>query len=141
LYGFGIEAVYPKPTLSKRHPEHQVYPYLLCDFEIAPVNQVWSTDITYQPVLKGHFYLMAVMDWSSPKVLSWQVSNTMDGAFCVEALKAALTSYHKPTIFNSEQNAQFIANALTQTLQQADVWISMDGSGPLRQHLHSLFQP
>ena len=125
----GIEAVYPKPKLSKRHPEHQVYPYLLRDVEIASVNQVWSTDITYLPVLKGHFYLMAVMDWYSRKVLSWQVSNTMDGAFCVEVLESALLHYHKPTIFNSDQGAQFTANAFTQTLQQADVQISMDGRG------------
>ena len=125
----GIEAVYPKPKLSKRHPEHQVYPYLLRDVEIDSVNQVWSTDITYLPVLKGHFYLMAVMDWYSRKVLSWRVSNTMDGPFCVGVLEAALLRYHKPTIFNSDQGAQFTANAFTQTLEQADVQISMDGRG------------
>ena len=72
---------------------------------------------------------MAVMDWYSRKVLSWQVSNTMDGAFCVGVLEAALLHYHKPTIFNSDQGAQFTANAFTQTLQQADVQISMDGRG------------
>lgn len=125
----GIEAVYPKPNLSKRHPEHKVYPYLLRDVEIASVNQVWSTDITYLPVLKGHFYLVAVMDWYSRKVLSWQVSNTMDGAFCVEVLEEALLHYQKPTVFNSDQGAQFTANAFTQTLERASVQISMDGRG------------
>ena len=118
-----IEAVYPKPKLSKRHPEHKVYPYLLRDVDIASVNQVWSTDITYLPVLKGHFYLVAVMDWFSRKVLSWQVSNTMDGAFCIEALEEALLNYRKPTIFNSDQGAQFTANAFTGCLKQAEVQI------------------
>lgn len=125
----GIEAIYPKPKLSKRHPEHKIYPYLLRDVEIASVNQVWSTDITYLPVLKGHFYLVAVMDWFSRKVLSWQVSNTMDGAFCVDVLEEALLHYQKPTIFNSDQGAQFTANAFTQTLERESVQISMDGRG------------
>ncbi|MEO0521094.1 MAG: IS3 family transposase [Cyanobacteria bacterium P01_A01_bin.116] len=125
----GIEAVYPKPNLSKRHPEHKVYPYLLKDVDIASVNQVWSTDITYLPVLKGHFYLVAVMDWYSRKVLSWQVSNSMDGEFCIEALEAALLRYHKPSVFNSDQGSQFTANAFTGTLKNADVAISMDGRG------------
>ena len=125
----GLHAVYPQPKLSKRHPEHKVYPYLLRGVDIASVNQVWSTDITYLPVLKGHFYLVAVMDWFSRKVLSWQVSNTMDGAFCVEALEAALLHHHRPTIFNSDQGAQFTANAFTDCLKRADVQISMDGRG------------
>ena len=86
----GLYAVYPKPKLSQSHPEHQVYPYLLRGVDIACVNQVWSTDITYLPVLKGHFYLVAIMDWFSRKVLSWQISNTMDVQFCIEALEAAL---------------------------------------------------
>jgi putative transposase len=66
----GIEALYPKPRLSKAHPEHQVYPYLLRDLAVTQSNQVWCTDITYLPVLKGHFYLVAMMDWYSRKVLS-----------------------------------------------------------------------
>ena len=90
MHQLGLQAVYPKPKLSKRHPEHKVYPYLLRGVEIASVNQVWSTDITYLPVIKGHFYLVAVMDWFSRKVLSWQVSNTMDGTFWVEGLEDAL---------------------------------------------------
>jgi len=74
----GLYAVYPKPKLSRSHPAHKVYPYLLRGVEIAGVNQVWSTDITYLPGLKGHFYLVAIMDWFSHKVLSWRISNTMD---------------------------------------------------------------
>ncbi|NKB18425.1 MAG: IS3 family transposase [Pseudanabaena sp. CRU_2_10] len=83
----GIEAIYPKPRLSQAHPQHQVYPYLLRNLSITAANQVWCTDITYLPVLKGHFYLVAVMDWYSRKVLAWAVSNTMEVTFCVEALQ------------------------------------------------------
>jgi putative transposase len=125
----GLHAVYPKPKLSQPHPEHKVYPYLLRGIDIACANQVWSTDITYLPVLKGHFYLVAIMDWFSRKVLSWQISNTMDGHFCIEVLEAALGRYHKPTIFNSDQGAQFTANAFTDCLKRSDVQISMDGRG------------
>lgn len=125
----GLYAVYPKPKLSQPHPEHKVYPYLLRGVEIASANQVWSTDITYLPVLKGHFYLVAVMDWFSRKVLSWQISNTMDVYFCIEALEAALSRYHKPVIFNSDQGAQFTANAFTDRLKRSEVQISMDGRG------------
>jgi putative transposase len=125
----GLQAVYPKPKLSIRHPEHKIYPYLLRGVDIVSVNQVWSTDITYLPVLRGHFYLVAVMDWFSRKVLSWRISNTMDVGFCIEALEEALASYVKPQIFNSDQGAQFTANAFTDCLKQADVQISMDGRG------------
>lgn len=129
MHQLGLQAIYPKPKLSQPHPEHKVYPYLLRGVDIVAVNQVWSTDITYLPVLKGHFYLVAIMDWFSRKVLSWQVSNTMDVQFAVAALEAALSRYPKPDIFNSDQGAQFTAQAFTERLQQAHVQISMDGRG------------
>ena len=125
----GLQAVYPKPKLSQPHPGHKVYPYLLRGVEIERVNQVWSTDITYLPVLRGHFYLVAVMDWFSRKVLSWRLSNTMDSQFCIAALEEALGTFAKPSIFNSDQGAQFTANAFTDCLRQAGVEISMDGRG------------
>lgn len=125
----GLQAVYPKPKLSQPHPGHKVYPYLLRGVEIERVNQVWSTDITYLPVLRGHFYLVAVMDWFSRKVLSWRISNTMDGQFCIAALEDALATFTRPSIFNSDQGAQFTANAFTDCLRQAEVEISMDGRG------------
>ena len=106
-----------------------MYPYLLRGVEIARVNQVWSTDITYLPVLKGHFYLVAIMDWYSRKVLSWQVSNTIDIQLCMAALNTTLGQYPKLEIFNSDQGSQVTANAFTRRLQQSDVLISMDGRG------------
>lgn len=129
MHQLGLQAIYPKPKLSQAHPEHKVYPYLLRGVDIVAVNQVWSTDITYLPVLKGHFYLVAIMDWFSRKVLSWQVSNTMDVQFALDALEEALSRYAKPIIFNSDQGAQFTAQAFTERLRQANIQISMDGRG------------
>src|SRR5437660_81964 len=85
----GLEAVYPKPRLSVGGSGHKVYPYLLRNVAIERVNQVWSTDITYIPMPNGFRYLTAVMDWHSRYVLSWQLSNTLDGEFCLEALDDA----------------------------------------------------
>lgn len=86
MYQLGLQAIYPKPKLSQAPPDHKLYPYLLRGVDIVAVNQVWSTDIPYLPVVKGHFYLVAIMDWFSRKVLSWRVSNTMDVQFCLAAL-------------------------------------------------------
>jgi putative transposase len=125
----GLQVLYPKPKLTQRHPDHQIYPYLLRGKAIAYSNQVWCTDITYLPVLRGHFYLVAVMDWYSRKVLSWRISNTMDVEFCVEALQAALSQYSSPEIFNSDQGSQFTSKAFTECLKSANIQISMDGRG------------
>jgi putative transposase len=125
----GIEALYPKPRLSKANLAHQVYPYLLRDLTIETANQVWCTDITYLPVLRGHFYLIAVMDWYSRKILSWRISNTLDIDFCIEALQEALDRFGCPCIFNSDQGSQFTSNAFTKSLKEKGIRISMDGKG------------
>lgn len=125
----GLCAIYPKPKLSQAHPDHRIYPYLLRGVAITRVNQVWSTDITYLPVRRGHFYLVAIMDWFSRKVLSWKLSNTLEMRFCLDALQMALDQYPLPEIFNSDQGAQFTATAFTNCLQAVGVQISMDGRG------------
>lgn len=125
----GIEAIYPKPKLSNRALEHQVYPYLLRNKVIEKSNQVWCTDITYLPVLKGHFYLVAVMDWYSRHVLSWSVSNTLATDFCLDALESAIVKYGRPEIFNSDQGSQFTAKIFTDYLKAEQIQISMDGRG------------
>ena len=99
----GIETIYRKPNLSRRHPQHKIYPYLLRNTMIDRVHQVWSCDITYIPMQQGFLYLVAVIDWYSRLVLSWRLSNTMDRTFCVEALQEALKRYGKPEIFNTDQ--------------------------------------
>ena len=124
----GLCAVYPRPRTSLPAPQHKKYPYLLRGLEIARPNQVWSTDITYVPLPRGFAYLVAVIDWYSRFVLSWQLSNTLDGAFCLDALHQAL-EHGRPEIFNTDQGAQFTAHAFTGTLEAAGIRVSMDGRG------------
>jgi putative transposase len=128
LRQMGIEAIYPKPRTSTPHPGHRLYPYLLRGVEIDRVNQVWSTDITYIPMARGFAYLVAVIDWYSRYVLSWKLSNTLDVEFCLSALDAALEQ-GTPSIFNSDQGAQFTSTAFTDRLNAAKIAISMDGRG------------
>jgi len=98
----GLAPIYQRPRTTVPHPENRVYPYLLRDLAIERPNQVWCADITYIPMRRGFFYLVAVMDWATRKVLSWRVSNTMDVAFCVEALEEALACFGCPEIFNTD---------------------------------------
>ena len=125
----GLCTIYQKPNTSKPHPEHRIYPYLLGGLTIEKANHVWCTDITYIPVLGGFFYLVAIMDWATRKVLSWRLSNTMTPDFCVEALKQAIERYGAPQIFNSDQGSQFTSHDFTKVLLDAGVKISMDGKG------------
>src|SRR5437763_744269 len=128
LHTMGIEAIYPKPHLSQGHPTHRVYPYLLRGVPITRVNHVWSTDITYIRLHGGFIYLVAVMDWFSRYVLSWAVSITLDGAFCLEALETALQG-GRPEIFNTDHGAKFSNRAFTERLSHGGIQISMDGRG------------
>lgn len=125
----GLEGMAPKPNTSRRAPQHPVYPYLLRNLDICRVNQVWATDITYIPMALGFAYLVAVIDWYSRCVLSWRLSNSMDTSFCVDALREALSRFGNPTIFNTDQGAQFTADAFTGVLRKHGVAISMDGKG------------
>ncbi len=124
----GLEAIYRRPNTSKPAPDHKVYPYLLKGLEINSVNQVWTADITYIPMARGFLYLVAIMDWHSRYVLAWQLSNTMEVDFCVEALAEAL-SKGKPAIFNTDQGSQFTSAAFTRMLLEQGIQISMDGKG------------
>lgn len=121
-------ALYPKPKLSKRHPGHRIYPYLLKGLEIFRPNQVWCADITYIQLVKGFCYLVAIMDWFSRYVLSWRLSNTLDADFCVECAEEALSN-GKPDIFNTDQGSQFTSKDFTKQLLDKQVQISMDGRG------------
>jgi putative transposase len=124
----GIEAIYPRKNTSRAARGHKVYPYLLRDLKVERANQVWCSDITYLPMRRGFMYLVAVMDWYSRYVLTWEISNTLDASFCVEALEAALER-HMPEIFNTDQGAQFTAGAFTSRLEGRGIAISMDGRG------------
>ena len=125
----GLAPIYQRPRTTVPNSEHRVWPYLLRGMVIDRPNQVWCTDITYIPMRRGFLYLVAVMDWSTRKVLSWRVSNTMDVEFCVEALEEALARFGRPEIFNTDQGSQFTSSDFTEVLKAADVRISMDGRG------------
>jgi putative transposase len=124
----GLQAIYPQRQTSLAAQGHRVYPYLLRNQTITRPNQVWSADITYIPMPRGFMYLVATMDWYSRYVLAWQLSNTLDGLFCLGALDLALAQ-GKPDIFNTDQGAQFTAVAFTSRLERAGIRISMDGRG------------
>ena len=124
----GIQAIYPRRSSSSPGKGHKRYPYLLRNLPITHVNQVWSADITYVPLLRGFMYLVAVIDWYSRYVLAWQLSNTLDGSFCLDVLRQALST-GRPQIFNTDQGAQFTADAFTACLLAANIQVSMDGRG------------
>jgi len=124
----GLEAIYQKPRLSQKCPNHRVFPYLLRDVAITRCDQVWSTDITYVPMPHGFMYLTAVLDWHSRYVLAWELSNTLDVTFCLTALNRSLL-LARPEIFNTDQGSQFTSLAFTSRLQTAGVAISMNGRG------------
>lgn len=128
MHKMGLQAIYPRPRTSIPDRQHKKYPYLLRSLEINRPNQVWATDITYVPMPQGFMYLVAIMDWFSRFVISWQLSNTLDGAFCLEALQLALQG-GQPEIFNTDQGAQFTAHDFTDELETAGIRISMDGRG------------
>ena len=124
-----LQALYPRRRTSQPGNGHKIYPYLLRDLPIERPNQVWATDITYIPMARGFMYLVAIVDWCSRRVLSWRVSNTLDTAFCVDALEEAMERFGPPQIFNTDQGAQFTSEAFTGALLGQGVEISMDGKG------------
>ncbi len=134
----GLEAVYPrrKRGLSVPDKEHKIYPYLLKDVQIIRPDQVWSADITYIRMYRGWLYLVAVMDWFSRYVLSWEVSVTLESEFCVSALQQAL-SLGRPEIFNTDQGSQFTSIDFTRILLGAGIQISMDGKGRVFDNIFS----
>ena len=128
MRAMGLQAIYRRPSTSRPDKGHRVYPYLLGDMEIDRPDQVWSADITYIPMAKGHLYLVAIIDWHSRYVLSWRLSNTMDADFCAEVLQEAL-GRGKPLIFNTDQGSQFTSEVFTGLLKANGIAVSMDGKG------------
>jgi putative transposase len=124
----GLEAIHPGPRTTVPNPDHKVYPYLLRGVKIERRDQVWSSDITYIPMHQGFMYLTAVIDWHSRYVLSWSLSNSLDGRSCLETLEEALRG-GKPEIFNTDQGVQYTARSFTGRLESAGVSVSMDGRG------------
>jgi len=137
----GIQAIYPtrKKVTSIKHPEHQVYEYLLKQYwtqtgkkktvYVPTPNEVWSGDITYIRINGGFMYLAAVIDWHSKAVLAYKISNSMDATLATDVLQEALAKYPKPKIFNSDQGSQYTSYKHTQLLKKHDIQISMNGKG------------
>ena len=124
----GIAGISPGPNLSKRNPEHRVYPYLLRGVTAAHPNHVWSIDITYIPLVAGWMYLVAVLDLYSRYIVSWSLDDTLEMPFVLDAVTRALAQA-RPTIWNSDQGSHFTSPQYTQLLLDAEVQISMDGKG------------
>ncbi len=134
-----IEAIYPKPKTTRRDKKHRIYPYLLKGVKTEKPDHVWSTDITYIRVGKGFAYLTAITDWYGRYVLSWRLSNTLENAFCIEALEEAL-SYSQPEIFNTDQGSQYTADNFLKLLIERDIKISMDSKGRALDNVERLWR-
>jgi putative transposase len=124
----GISGICPGPNLSKRREEHNIYPYLLRNLVIDHPDQVWGIDITYIRLYGGWMYLVAILDWFSRYVLSWQLDQTLEMPFVLRAVDDALAQA-KPQIWNSDQGSHFTSQSYVERLLGANVQISMDGKG------------
>lgn len=122
-----IEGITLKRNTSKSDPKAGIYPYLLRGMDITHSNQVWCADITYIRLRHGFVYLCAILDWSSRKVLSWELSTTMDKHFCINTLERARRRYGSPAIFNTDQGCQFTSASFVGPLLEDGIRVSMDG--------------
>lgn len=130
MQAMGLEAIYPKPALSAAADSPlKKFPYLLRGLRVERPNQVWSVDITYIPMSIGFMYLVALLDWFSRDVLAWRLSNSLETAFCLDALEEAMEKHPAPEIHNNDQGVQFTSAAYVARLEAAGVKISWDGRG------------
>jgi len=128
LRQMGLMAVYPKPRLSLPGETQRRFPYLLRGVTIEGPDHVWSTDITFIPMAKGHLYLTAIIDWYSRFVLAWELADTLEAGHSLAALDRALNR-SKPIIFNSDQGSQFTCPAFVDRLESREIQVSWDGRG------------
>ncbi len=96
---------------------------------------MWAADITYLPMARGFVYLVAVLDWSSRKILAWRISNTLTADFCNEALEDARARHGALQIFNSDQGSQSTAAGFIEVLNPHRIRISRDGRGAWRDNV------
>ena len=131
----GVEALYRKPGTSKRHPGHKIYPYLLRGLTINRANQVWALDTTYIPMAKGFVYLVAVVDWTSRKVLAAKITITLEACHAVDVLQEAFNRHGTPEIVNTDQGSQFTAEEFVKAVENQGCRLSMDGRGAWRDNV------
>lgn len=125
----GLQTIYRKPKTTTIDPKSYKYPYLLKDLKIIHPNQVWQTDITYIPMLRGFMYMNAIIDVYSRKIIAWSISNSMDKEWCIELLESAIQEYGTPQIHNSDQGSQYTSNQYIEVLKKNNIQISMDSKG------------
>ncbi len=125
----GLQTIYRKPKTTIRDPKTYKYPYLLKSLEIERTDQVWQTDITYIPMLRGFMYMNAIIDVYSRKILNWSISNSMDKEWCIELLEDTIAKYGAPEIHNSDQGVQYTSTQYIEVLNEHGIQISMDGKG------------
>ena len=135
MRSMGIQALYRAPRTTQKHPDHQVFPYLLRKLTITRPDHVWAMDITYIPMAQGFCYLAVVLDWATRRVLAHELSISMDSDFCVRAMETAVRLHGVPEIVNTDQGAQFTSGAFTRPLLDAGIRISMDGRGAWRDNV------
>jgi putative transposase len=123
-----IVGISPGPNVSRRAHGEQVYPYLLRAVPCAYLNHVWGIDVTYIPLQTSWMYLVAVLDWFSRYVVSWEIDDTLQLPFVLSAVQRALAQA-TPVIFNSDQGSHCTSLRYCELLLAADVQISMDGKG------------
>jgi putative transposase len=131
----GMAALCPQPGTSKRHPDHQIYPYLLRDLAITRANQVWALDTTYIPMARGFVYLTAVVDVASRMVLAHKVAVTMEACHAKEIIEQAFARFGVPEIVNTDQGSQFTAEEFTKAVLDSGGKLSMDGRGAWRDNV------
>ncbi len=124
----GIAGIAPGPNLSKRDQQHRIYPYLLRGLTINRPNQVWGIDITYIRLKHSWMYLVAIIDWYSRYIVSWQLDQTLEMDFVMAAVQRAL-AHERPVILNSDQGSHFTSPKYIELLKESEVKISMDGKG------------
>ena len=127
MQAMGLYVIYPKPSLSKRNFRESIVPYLLKNKVVDFPNQVWSIDITYIPMGRGHLYLTAIIDWFSRRIMGWTLSDTLDTSPVIETVKEAVARFGVPAIINSDQGCQFTSGEYKNLLRQYGIRQSMDG--------------
>lgn len=124
----GIQGICPGPNLSKRDLQHRIYPYLLRGLTIERPDHVWGIDITYVRLRQGWMYLVAILDWYSRYIVSYELDQTLDIGFVLQAVTRALGD-RQPEILNSDQGSHFTSEKYLSLLRGSQVRISMDGKG------------
>ena len=123
----GIHAICPKENLSKRNFKEAIVPYRLRNKIVFVPNQVWSVDITFISMPHGHMYLTAIIDWHSRLIVGWNLSDTLDTFYVIEAVREAIKKHGIPGTINSDQGSQFTSSEYKAFLRSQGIIQSMDG--------------